>query len=106
MTDYGTYDLHQRDQEATASTDPSASSTERPSHRRELPRQVSVRDPQCLLDVHAAAERLGVTQRWVRRAVAERRISFVKVGRNVRFEPEAISRYIERQRRPARDDAL
>ena len=60
-------------------------------------------DPRCLLDVPAAAERLGVTQRWVRRAVAERRISFVKVGRNVRFEPEAISRYIEQQRRPARD---
>lgn len=61
-------------------------------------------DPECLLDVPAAAERLGVTQRWVRRAVAERRISFVKVGRNVRFEPEAINRYIERQRRPARDE--
>ena len=58
-----------------------------------------------LLDIPAAAERLGVTQRWVRRAVAERRITFVKVGRNVRFEPEAISRYIERQRKPARDDA-
>ncbi|HVM00594.1 MAG TPA: helix-turn-helix domain-containing protein [Egibacteraceae bacterium] len=58
-----------------------------------------------LLDVPAAAQRLGVTQRWVRRAVAERRISFVKVGRNVRFEPEAISRYIERQRQPARDGA-
>jgi excisionase family DNA binding protein len=62
-------------------------------------------DPRCLLDIPAAAARLGVTQRWVRRAVAERRISFVKVGRNVRFEPEAISRYIERQRRPARDEA-
>lgn len=60
-------------------------------------------DPACLLDVAAAAERLGVTQRWVRRAVSERRIASVKVGRNVRFEPEAISRYIEQQRRPARD---
>ena len=58
-----------------------------------------------LLDVSAAAERLGVTPRWIRRAVAERRISFVKVGRNVRFEPEAIGRYIEQQRRTARDDA-
>lgn len=58
-----------------------------------------------LLDIPAAAERLGVTQRWIRRAVAERRITFVKVGRNVRFEPEEINRYIERQRKPARDDA-
>ena len=46
-----------------------------------------------LLDVPAAVESLGVTQRWVRRAVAERRISFVKVGRHVRFEPQTISRY-------------
>ena len=62
-------------------------------------------DQPYLLDVPAAAARLGVTQRWVRRAVAERRISFVKVGRNVRFEPEAITRYIERQRTRARDEA-
>ena len=61
-------------------------------------------DLRCLLDIPTAAERLGVTSRWVRRAVAERRISFVKVGRHVRFEPEAISHYIERQRTPARDD--
>ena len=58
-----------------------------------------------LLDIPAAAQRLNVTERWVRRAVAERRIAFVKVGRNVRFEPEAIARYIERQRTGARDDA-
>lgn len=76
MTEQATYDLHRHDGDAG------------------------------LLDIPAAAARLGVTQRWVRRAVAERRISFVKVGRNVRFEPEAISRYIERQRRPALDDTL
>ena len=66
---------------------------------------LAMSDQGCLLDIPAAAQRLGVTQRWVRRAVAERRISFVKVGRNVRFEPEAITRYIERQRNTARDDA-
>lgn len=64
-------------------------------------------DPGYLLDIPAAAERLGVTQRWVRRAAAERRISFVKVGLDTTsgVELEAISRYIERQRKPARDDA-
>lgn len=46
-----------------------------------------------------------MTERWVRRAVAERRISFIKVGRSARFEPEAIARYINRQRTTARDDA-
>jgi hypothetical protein len=31
-------------------------------------------------------------------------VLFVKVGRNVRFEPQAISRCIERRRKPAHDD--
>lgn len=103
MARYG-HDLHKSDGETTASTGSRAWWVERPGLHRELRSgRASVADAGCLLDVPAAAERLGVTQRWVRRAVAERRISFVKVGRNVRFEPEAISRYIERQRRPARD---
>lgn len=61
--------------------------------------------PASLLDTTAAADRLGVTERWVRRAVAERRIPFVKVGRFVRFEPRALDDYIRRQRIPAQGDA-
>ena len=50
-----------------------------------------------LLDIPAAADRLGVSERWVRRAVAERRLPFVKVGRYVRFRPADLDRYIDRQ---------
>lgn len=59
-----------------------------------------------LLDVDSAASYLGVTPRWVRRAVAERRIPHVKVGRYVRFDPADLKAYLERQRVPAgRGDA-
>jgi len=44
------------------------------------------------------AERLKTTARFVRRLVAERRIEYVKVGRLVRFTPEAVTDYIERNR--------
>jgi excisionase family DNA binding protein len=54
------------------------------------------------LDIVAVAERLGVTQRHVRRLVAERRIPYVKVGRFVRFDPADITDWIRAARVPAR----
>jgi excisionase family DNA binding protein len=44
-----------------------------------------------LLDVRSLADRLGITERHVRRLVAERRIPFLKVGRFVRFDPTAVA---------------
>jgi excisionase family DNA binding protein len=50
-----------------------------------------------LLTVEQAAERLGVTVRPMRRLVFERRFSNVKVGKYVRFDPNALDRWITRQ---------
>lgn len=50
--------------------------------------------PAPLLDVAGVAERLGVTERFVRRLVFERRIPFLKLGHFVRFEPDAVERWI------------
>jgi excisionase family DNA binding protein len=45
-----------------------------------------------LLTVEQAAERLGTSERFVRRLIAERRIAFVKLGRHVRIaEPDLIN---------------
>ena len=55
-----------------------------------------------LLDIGAVAERLGVTERLVRRLVAERRIPYVKVGRFVRFDPVLVADWIRASRIPAR----
>jgi excisionase family DNA binding protein len=49
-----------------------------------------------LLDAPELAKRLGITERHVRRLVAERRIPFVKVGRFVRFNPSAVAEWLER----------
>jgi excisionase family DNA binding protein len=43
-----------------------------------------------LLTVDQAAERLGTSVRFPRRLIAERRITFVRVGRHVRIPEEAI----------------
>jgi excisionase family DNA binding protein len=51
--------------------------------------------PEPLLDVEGLAARLGVTVRFVRRLVEERRIAYVKVGRLVRFDPIAVERWID-----------
>jgi len=48
-----------------------------------------------LLDGPTLARLLGTTERHVRRLVAERRIPFVRVGRFIRFEPNAIARWLE-----------
>ncbi|GAA2084612.1 helix-turn-helix domain-containing protein [Streptomyces albiaxialis] len=47
------------------------------------------------LNVDQVAELLGTTSRFPRRLIAERRITFVKVGRHVRIPESALAEYIE-----------
>jgi excisionase family DNA binding protein len=47
------------------------------------------------LTIEAAAERLGVSPRLVRRLVNERRIGFVRVGRFIRLRQEDIDSYLD-----------
>ena len=51
-----------------------------------------------LLDIAGVAERLSVTERFVRRLVFERRIPFLKIGHFIRFEPAEIERWIAEAR--------
>ncbi|MCP4306164.1 MAG: helix-turn-helix domain-containing protein [bacterium] len=55
-----------------------------------------------LIDVSALAVKLGVTQRFIRRLVAENRVPFLKIGRFVRFDPREIDDWVEGSRRPVR----
>ena len=55
-----------------------------------------------MLDIAALSEQLCVTERHVRRLVAERRIPYVKVGRFVRFDPTDVTDWINAARVPAR----
>jgi excisionase family DNA binding protein len=51
-----------------------------------------------LLTGEEVAAWLKTTPRFVRRLVAERRIEYVKVGRSVRFSPDAVTAYVERNK--------
>jgi excisionase family DNA binding protein len=46
------------------------------------------------------AERLGVSERYVRRLIAERRIAHIKLGGPIRFVPGDVERFIDESRRP------
>jgi excisionase family DNA binding protein len=65
-------------------------------------REIEAKEVPRLLDVAGLAERLGVTERHVRRLVAERRIPFLKWGRLLRFDPCEIAAFLDDARVPAR----
>ena len=69
--------------------------TESDTGDRSVPR-TNGREP--LLDVDGVAQALGVTNRHVRRLVAERRIPFFKVGKFVRFDPGELDVWLDQQR--------
>jgi excisionase family DNA binding protein len=48
-----------------------------------------------LLTVGEAAERLGTSERFPRRLIAERRIRFTRIGRHVRIPESALREYIQ-----------
>ncbi|TQN33487.1 excisionase family DNA binding protein [Haloactinospora alba] len=47
-----------------------------------------------LLTVAEAAERLNTSQRYPRRLIEERRITFVRIGRHVRIPESALDEFI------------
>ena len=51
-----------------------------------------------LIDVSAVADRLGVSVRYVRRLVAERRIPFYKLGHLLRFDSDEVEAWLDRTR--------
>jgi excisionase family DNA binding protein len=55
-------------------------------------------DASRLVDLCAVADQLGVTERYVRRLVAERRIPYIKFGRLLRFDPVEVEQWLERSR--------
>lgn len=55
-----------------------------------------------LIDVTALATRLGVTPRFVRRLIAERRVPFLKIGKFIRFDPLEIDGWVDVCRVPVK----
>lgn len=66
---------------------------------RSIPYEVMRAAPdKALVRVGDVAATLGVTERFVRRLVDERRIPFLKIGRFVRFDPADVAEWIEASR--------
>jgi excisionase family DNA binding protein len=60
-----------------------------------------------LLDIRELAEHLGVTERHVRRLIAERRIPYLRWGYRIRFDPDDVARWLEAARvAPLRESGL
>jgi excisionase family DNA binding protein len=53
-----------------------------------------------LLTIDQLAEHLGVTQRHVRRLVAEKRVPYLKWRRFIRFDPDEIAAWLDNARQP------
>lgn len=68
-----------------------------PPKRRDVRAQQSP-DRRAPLTTTEASEYLGVTERWIRRAVAERRLPYLKLGRLLRFHPLDLDTYMDARR--------
>lgn len=62
---------------------------------------MTVSDGRPPLDIEGAAAYLGVTVRFLRGLVAERRITHYKVGRLLRFAPDDLDAFLSAGRREA-----
>ena len=51
--------------------------------------------PSPLITSIEAADRLGCSERMIRKLVQTRQVPFVRVGRLVRFRPEDLNRYVD-----------
>jgi excisionase family DNA binding protein len=51
-----------------------------------------------LISVEQLADELGVSVRYVRRIIAERRIPYVKVGHLIRFQRDEVEGWVEANR--------
>ncbi len=57
-----------------------------------------------LIDIETVARLLGVGERYVQRLVAERPIEVVKVGHYLRFDLEAVRKWVEARKRPPKEE--
>jgi excisionase family DNA binding protein len=61
----------------------------------EEPMRTTKRMYSALIDVDEVAQRLGVSTRYVRRLVAERRIAYLKIGHLLRFDANVVDAWLE-----------
>lgn len=58
--------------------------------------------PAMLVDVHEAARLLSVSPRYVQMLASDGTLPCVRLGRLIRFDPQDLARWIERQKQAAK----
>ncbi len=53
---------------------------------------------QSLLNIDGAADYLNVSPRFIRRLVAQRRITYLKIGKFIRFDQDELDEWAQQQR--------
>lgn len=71
-----------------------------------MTKQAEARADAGLLTLMQAAEYLNVTEPWMRRAVGERRIAYVKLGKLLYFKRSDLDAYIEANTITAEDAVI
>lgn len=74
------------------------------NHKQEPNRDQEAEKRPRLLSIPELAKWLGVSVRYIRRLVHERRIPHIKMGHFVRFDEDDIRAWIDRSRRPDQGD--
>lgn len=69
-----------------------------PQQKGSNPERRRTRTQAPLLGVDEVASWLGVEVGFIRRMIAQRRIPFLKIGKYIRFDPDEIGAWIDRQR--------
>jgi excisionase family DNA binding protein len=49
-----------------------------------------------LIDMHAAAKKLGICYRSIQNLVYQRKIGFVRIGKNYKFRPKDLNEFVEK----------
>ncbi|MHB1661379.1 MAG: helix-turn-helix domain-containing protein [bacterium] len=57
--------------------------------------KIDLRAP-LLIDMHRAADMLGICYRSIQNLIYKRQIGFVKIGKNYKFRPEDLNNFIEK----------
>lgn len=51
-----------------------------------------------MVDIHALAKELNVSESWIYFQVAQKKIPCVRLGRSIRFDPGEIHKWLETKR--------
>lgn len=56
-----------------------------------------------VMDIHQLSKEIGISKGGIYHWVSQKKIPYIKIGRNVRFDADAINRWLEKKKVEPRD---